>query len=284
MRNFITYLFSAIAIFIAEAETPQAYLKAEYEEIHNYHNTKTGEPLQSRSKFILLIGNGHSQYYSPQTFFIDSLKNDPTGASVYDAMQREAFEEGRLTGKESFYILKEKGFMAESRYRSDKDFTSGIITVKNSDTGDRYRYPVEMSDLTWELGDSTKNIMGYDCLLAEADYHGRHWKAWFATEIPVQDGPWQLCGLPGLILEANTDDGDYGFLIKGLQKTCEAFKPDFYESKYFDTKRKSYWKMKDYGQRNRSAQIAAMTKGAVKISEDANFTGTDDFIETDYHE
>ena len=65
--------------------------------------------------------------------------------------------------------------------------------------------------MTWETGDSTKNILGYECIQAQTDYHGRHWTVWFTPEIPVHDGPWKFRGLPGLILEATTGDG-IGFL------------------------------------------------------------------------
>ena len=55
-----------------------------------------------------------------------------------------------------------------------------------------------------------------ECVEATANYRGRTWTAWFAPEIPVQDGPWKLCGLPGLILEAHDANSDYIFEATGL--------------------------------------------------------------------
>ncbi|MDE6768112.1 MAG: GLPGLI family protein, partial [Muribaculaceae bacterium] len=128
------------------------------------------------------------------------------------------------------------------------------------------------------------NVLGYECNAATADYHGRKWLAWFAPNIAVQDGPWQLCGLPGLILKAETMDGNYGFEIKGLQKCNEPLKTPFEDDRIFKTKRKSYLKMRDHTLRNRAAQIKAMTGGAVNLSSSVDYKGKDDFLETDYHE
>lgn len=92
-----------------------------------------------------------------------------------------------------------------------------------------------------------------------------------------------MCGLPGLILEAETEDGEYGFEITGLQQCDESFKPVLIDpDKLFHSPRKAFLKMKDYGRRNRSARISAMTGGKVNVN--ADYKGTDDYLETDYHE
>ena len=45
------------------------------------------------------------------------------------------------------------------------------------------------------------------CQRADVDFGGRHWVAWFTPEIPVPDGPYKFCGLPGLIVQiADTKD------------------------------------------------------------------------------
>ena len=51
----------------------------------------------------------------------------------------------------------------------------------------------------WQLiPDSTTTIIGYPCQLAKTNFKGRTWLAWYAEDIPVSEGPWKLCGLPGL--------------------------------------------------------------------------------------
>lgn len=271
---------------IAAAQTadnirPMATLKAEYEAVE-VTTTPDGNRKEKSTKWILQIATGKSYYYNPQTFFVDSLDNDPTGKGILESVWSEALTEFSETGADAMKIIEEKGMMRQSQYKCLKDFTVEKMTVWDTNFGDHFRYPVPMDDLVWEICDSVQNVLGFECQMAEAEYHGRRWTAWFSPEIPVRDGPWQLYGLPGLILAADSQDGDYRFLIKGLQHCDEQFKPPFERSNLFVTKRKAYLKQKDYTRRNRSAQLSAMTQGAVNLN--ADYTGDDDFLETDYHE
>jgi GLPGLI family protein len=42
-------------------------------------------------------------------------------------------------------------------------------------------------------------------------YGGRDWIAWFCPEIPLSDGPYKFCGLPGLILKVYDNRMHYIF-------------------------------------------------------------------------
>ncbi len=277
-------LIAVLSLSSYAEERPLASLKAQYTAWHKHRNEKTGDIYQKEDKFILQIGNGASYYYDPQTYFVDSLQNDPNGSAIYDSAFKDAAREYRETNKDLFKIMKEKGLMKQSQYKCLKNFATNLITVWDSNGGDKYQYEVDINDLSWQLCDSTEIVLDYECNLASADYHGRKWKAWFVPDVPVQDGPWQLCGLPGLIMKAETEDGEYGFYITGLQQCNETFKPNLINpDKLFKTKRKSYLKTKDYSRRNRAAQISALTGGRVN-PKNADYKGSDDFLETDYHD
>uniref|UniRef100_UPI002574F523 hypothetical protein n=1 Tax=Xylanibacter rodentium TaxID=2736289 RepID=UPI002574F523 len=60
---------------------------------------------------------------------------------------------------------------------------------------------------------------------------------------------------------------------------------DPYENpdKIFKSTRIAVLRMKDYGSRNRAAQISAMTGGKVNIQQ-PEYKENIDYIETDYHE
>lgn len=279
----IILMLLSLRMIVFAQDNPTAFLKAEYEsyEINNRGTEKEKTYLRT---LILQIGKGTSYWYDPQTFFIDSLENDPVGSKTLDDVFDYAIKRSKETGQSYFDIQKTMGYVRGDRTKLQKFFDKGSIRVWNSNSPDYYQYDVPMDELVWEVGDSTSNILGYECYLATADYHGRKWNAWFAPDVPVQDGPWQLCGLPGLILKADTEDGLFGFVAKGLQQCDEPFKEKYIrESRLFYSKRKSFWKTKDYARRNRNAYISAMTNGAVN-PKNANYTGTDDFIECDYHD
>lgn len=57
----------------------------------------------------------------------------------------------------------------------------------------------------WTLLPDTATILTYHCWKATGHFRGRSYTAWFTMEIPVSEGPWKLCGLPGLIIKAEDD-------------------------------------------------------------------------------
>ena len=81
--------------------------------------------------------------------------------------------------------------------------------------------------------------------LATSDFRGRHWTAWFATDIPVSDGPWKLGGLPGLILEAYDKGHQYTFTAVGLERVAEepiVFTPSGEKNGYRTVDRRAFLK------------------------------------------
>lgn len=94
------------------------------------------------------------------------------------------------------------------------------------ETGFKYFQPC--SGLDWKLEEGDTIIHSMNCNKASLDLHGRHWEVWYTTEIPIQDGPWKLCGLPGLILKATESEGIFSFSFTGIEKVNE---PIFYNGK-----------------------------------------------------
>ena len=57
--------------------------------------------------------------------------------------------------------------------------------------------------------------------MARCTFKGRTWTAWFTADIPLDNGPWKLCGLPGLILRAYDSKQQYIFDCVGMKQAEE---------------------------------------------------------------
>ena len=134
------------------------------------------------------------------------------------------------------------------------------------------------------MKDSTKTILGYECQKAECEFRGRHWTAWFASEVPVSNGPWKFGGLSGLIMEVYDRGRQYVFTINGLQKTTESitFTMDKQLFRNLEkVERKKMNKMLMNFRRNENSINTAMTGidfDSGNTSKQLNY----DFIERDY--
>lgn len=75
-------------------------------------------------------------------------------------------------------------------------------------------------EINWEIhSKNKKNILGYECEKAIANYRGSFIEAYFTTEIPLPFGPYKFKGLPGLILEVNslTDKDKYMWIAEKIE-------------------------------------------------------------------
>ncbi len=70
----------------------------------------------------------------------------------------------------------------------------------------------------WKITSEKQKIGDYSAQKAETDFGGRHWIAWFSTDIPFQDGPYKFYGLPGLIVKISDDANNYSWELKGNKK------------------------------------------------------------------
>ena len=181
-------------------------------EVH-YHHTMQRDTVRrlatETDSMILRIGASASQFFSRHTFYYDSLWNDPDGRATAEALTLEAFRT-RDHSKEP-----RVGTTYDYLY---KNYPAGRVTTTNEQFHVACRYDEATPSISWGMADSVRMILGHPCRMATADFRGRHWTAWFATDIPVSDGPWKLGGLPGLILEAYDEWQQHVFTAVGLER------------------------------------------------------------------
>ena len=273
MKQTITILFMC---FVAIAVNAQQKADIEVSYTAFSPNMRTGKLGDSTHQYILLANSLESKFYSPRTEHIDSLCSTPEGEAKFNEMQSAAALAGNFDD-----IPQRDGSMYVMRSTE-----SNIMKVYDTAGMEQYVVEEPLENIEWTLvEDSTKNVLGYDCIMATADYHGRKWTAWFTPEIPVQTGPWKLSGLPGLILEADADNGVYSFVATGIQNTDRPIILVYLADRYETITRKDFLKAKrsffdnPLGQINAKYGASGVVKGDIKFA-DASVV---DLIETDYH-
>lgn len=272
--NRITAFFTLCLVATAAYAQSKADIEVSYTMISP--NMRTGKTGDYTHKYVLLANSKESKFYSPRTEQIDSLSSTPEGEARFKEMQRAAVLGGNYDD-----IPRRDGSMYVV-----KSTEAGIMKVYDTAGMEQYVVEEPLDHMDWTLvEDSVKNVLGYDCMMATADYHGRRWTAWFTPEIPLQTGPWKLAGLPGLILEADADNGLYSFVATGLQNTSRPIIPVYLADRYEKISRKDFLKARRSFLDNPLGQINAKygTTGVV-VSGDVKFADASevDLIETDY--
>lgn len=154
-------------------------------------------------EMILLIGEKYSQFLSKNRYQMDSIIK---GTSLE---QVEMILPQIMKIKVSFFT----NFSVFKNYPNKENLTF-LPQIVN----DIYEVKESMATINWKLEEDQKTIMGHLCKLATAKFGGRNYTAWYAPEIPISEGPYKFHGLPGLILEIASLDGEHAYTIKGLEK------------------------------------------------------------------
>lgn len=288
LRRLGLMLSLSLAILTARADdfvknAAPAELEVRYERVEVLDTTKHGDDRKAFvDRTMLRIGNGMSLYCCIPRFVRDSLM--AVNPSLYWEMEKVQFEKDPKGFSSTENTLQRIGAYSSFVY---KNYPEGKVTESSYFDMDRRQYEEDWEKPEWEITDETKEVIGYECFKAMTEYRGRSWTAWFAPEIPVQDGPWKLCGLPGLILEAHDKNKDYHFTATSLFVNPDAQIGYFtYNDRHGVTKTSrdkyfnSWWK---YTNSDFGAKMSAMYGKGPKPAEKQTKTVTHhDREETDY--
>lgn len=225
-------------------------------------------------KMSLLANASEAKYFNDVTLWIDSLKSTPEGKAQYMEIIKKTCMTVEPDGSVSFDLR--KGPSKDTHTYVFTHPADGALTFYSKFGEDSGFYDEPIDEITWTIvEDSTATLLGYDCILAESDYHGRHWRAWFAPDIPVPFGPWKLRGLPGLILRAEADGG-FSFTATGLESTDRMITPMYLKEDYLRVDRLKALENAEHFQNNQESILNAQGQN-VKIyhlNENGNRTGT----------
>lgn len=284
-NRLITILLLVCIALGASAKKKQDYPRAEIKVEYNYHyKFLRGEDgvIEKDTQFILLANQNQSKFYCPSTEFKDSLESTPAGRAKAKQMLDAAVKAYVQSRDESAM----DAVVYHSRLYVLKDYTKSISTAYDQAGMGEYGYYDEpFFEIEWNIvEDSTKTILGYQCVMATTDYHGRKWTVWFTPEIPMHDGPWKFCGLPGLIMEATEPSGQHSFTVTGIETSSQPIFPVF-NTEYQKMDRIDMLRALRHYRENSNAMFKAAT-GTELGGVDAPVTEESrkyDYLETDYH-
>lgn len=208
-------------------------IKVSYSYRHPDQTMRRAEPDVS-NQYILISNGNKSKFYSPKTEYIDSIESTPDGFERFNMFKRSCYEK-----KQQHLIPKVDGSFYVSKSFGNKQMRTYDVA-----SGTRFKWDEKLIEINWEVQDSTKNIIGYECVMAKTVFHGRGWTVWFSPEVPVSDGPWKLHGLPGLILEAVCDGGQYHFVADGIQEASNPYYEIYSENNWETISGNEFWHLR----------------------------------------
>ena len=184
--------------FMAVKAQEKAIAKVHY--IFKHVNDTTQRDKHTRDEVVTYLGQQTSYYTSYSTTRMQEQTTKMLSAPDFD---------GNLVISRSTSGIKESYLLEPAK--------SQMVEVKRV-ASDEFLLETTYPKQDWNIADETKVIGGYTCQKATTTFAGRHYTAWFTTDIPFSFGPWKLHGLPGLILAAKDDKNEVEFEYSGFDK------------------------------------------------------------------
>ena len=231
MKKLLIFLIAVSFAFITNAQYVPPFEKislnkftvldsAQLRFSYNFCYKKNGINSDADTAFVvdkqsLLIGKNCSKYFSQ--YYFDYCEK----------------------GLERVYIHVEEGTCS---FEIFKNYPANKMTVTEHAghyiLGGNMLYEEAIPDFVWKIGEDTTNILGYTCQKATTRFRGRNYIAWFAPEIPSNNGPWKFGGLPGIILKIYDDKRNFTFECSGMQQLEKPEPIKFYRLNYTKLTRK----------------------------------------------
>ncbi|WP_175622387.1 GLPGLI family protein [Chryseobacterium schmidteae] len=194
--------------FIVQLAAQNKEFTYEYQFISDSTNQKD----ISKEIMILNVGKEKSHYYSLDKYISDSTIN--------------------AESKKGLMVMPLPYKISEIDI---KDLNNKKISFETK-VGDS-KYNVEQNvNLKWNLSNEFDKILNYKIQKATTEFGGRMWFAWFAKDIPIQDGPYKFYGLPGLILKIEDKTASHKFVLKGIKNTKGPFEYPYRKDESRETK------------------------------------------------
>ena len=192
-----------------------------------------GKPVTDRMKLCLLVGQHCTRCFPYRKFRKEREWADGKERAATDFLglkAREYLGGYDFLSEEELPLLRSESYCMMPEVWTN--YPDGKTTVRDAIPPSIYETQEARTPIDWTLTDNTVTIGSYLCKTATCQLYGRQWTVRYCEDIPTTAGPWKLCGLPGLIVEAEAD-GIHRFTLTDLQ---HAAAPIYYETSAITSK------------------------------------------------
>jgi GLPGLI family protein len=269
MKVILSIVIGAFFVFpaFAQEDTDQATIRCYY--LFSQKKNKSDAEFSFRDTLTLDVGSYMSRYYDERKMQRDSAfrsilpnfdTNRITSISVLKNQESNILENslGDTYGSNSY------DGVSEQIYKNRRNGTIILLNTLGGLAGEWYKGTDPVGVMNWTIEPETAVFFDYPCQKASLRFRGRNYEAWFAPQIPINDGPWKFFGLPGLILKVKDLDEQFVFECIGLEYLNTPYTVEIPKHKYFETNRKDYMKVMS---RKSGGQMININGGNIIIAE-----------------
>ena len=192
-----------------------------------------GQAVTDRMKLCLLVGQHCTRCFPYRKFRKERewAEGKEQAATDFIGLKAREYLGGYdFLSEEELPLLRSESYCMMPEVWTN--YPDGKTTVRDAIPPSIYETQEARTPIDWTLTDNTVTISGYLCKTATCQLYGRQWTVRYCEDIPTTAGPWKLCGLPGLIVEAEAD-GIHRFTLTDLQ---HAAAPIYYETSAITSK------------------------------------------------
>lgn len=172
----------------------------------------------------------------------------------------------------SNYKIFEKGGIFYSRKKDELKMVESIFNKEF--------YIIEKNfseKMKWQLiSDDTKEILGYHCKAAKLNFRGRNYTAYYSEDLIFSSGPHKFFGLPGLILNVQTEDNLFYYTATKIQLKTKKIEIENPYAEIFD---KDFISFKEYKKLFQRKINQALKKLQSETKDDTTYEMNDNSME-----
>lgn len=176
-------------------ETPQPFEgRIRYLVTHNWSKKLEAVDYiskQRKERNAYMWGGSRSEWKSYAEMFVT-----PTASYYREAEEKAQDDEFNYAWRKEAYAIR-------------RNFATGMMQDHIEVLGKTYVIEDSIRAQDWKIMNDLKEVAGHVCMNASwtDTLKDQTIVVWFALDIPHSGGPERLCGLPGLILEVDVNDG-----------------------------------------------------------------------------